>query len=287
MLTTSDWKSAVRTWLAEAPVEHQPYALIDMANVHADKRQVLARLKARQAHNILGDERPEAQEAGAWLMPLQRDKQGLRDFDDTLEWASRSACVTWLHSTLAPSALAHALNERTKAALPDDYHVLLRCYDPRVLPEIHAVLREDQAMRYWALGGQWAYVDRARTFCTIELPPTTEATAFDAPLNLTQHQADLLLAAAEVDTVMPELVRESPEAFLAVRVTDRVPMTRRMLKTADRLRLEALSDRVMFCVLSLELGEGFEDNPDWATAMDQVKNRQLTLLQAIEHVTRK
>lgn len=287
MLAGSDWKAAAHTWLTEAPVEHQRYALVDMANVHVDKRQVLARLKARQAHNILADERPDAQEASAWLMPLRPERPGLRDFDETLEWASRSACVTWLHSTLAPSALAHALNERTIATLPDDYHVLLRCYDPRVLPEIHAVLREDQAMRYWALGGQWAYVDRARTFRTIELPPTTEAAPFAAPLILTQHQADLLLAAAEVDTVMPELVRESPEAFLAVQVEERVAMTRRMLKAADRLRLEALSDRVMFCVLSLELGEGFEDSKEWATAMAQVKNRQSTLRQAIEHVTRK
>jgi hypothetical protein len=287
MPTPSDWKLAAHAWFDGAPDDHQRYALVDLANVRSDKRQTLATLHARQSHNILGDERPDAQEASAWLMPLGLDARGRRDFDVTLEWADQSACVTWLHSALPRDALAHALSDRTKAVLPDDYRVLLRCYDPRVLPEIQAVLHEDQAMRYWALSGQWAYVDRARTFRLIELAPASPLAVFEAPLTLTQLQADRLLAAAEVDTVMPELVRESPEAFLAVPVTDRVAMTRRMLQTADQFRLEALADRVMFCVLTLELGDGFESTAKWAAVMGKVKHRQLTLGQAIEQAIRK
>jgi hypothetical protein len=287
MATPPNWKSAAQAWFASVQVEHQAYALIDMANIHSEKRQTMATLKTRQAHNILGDARPDAQEASAWLMPLSRASRGQRDFETTMEWADGSACVTWLHSALPLGALANALNERTKAVLPDDYRVLLRCYDPRVLPEIHAVLRKEQAASYWALSGQWGYVDRSSTFRLIELPPASESAAFEAPLALSQLQADQLLAAAEVDTVMPELVRESPDAFLAVPLTDRAAFTKRTLQKAEQFRLEALADRVMFCVLTLELGEGFETSGEWAPLMPKVKDRELTLIHAIEQAIRK
>jgi hypothetical protein len=287
MPTPLNWKSAAQAWFTGIPAKQQAYALIDMANIHSDKRQIMATIKARQAHNILGDARPDAQEASAWLMQLSRDPRGQRDFDATMEWSDSSACATWLHSALPTHVLAHALNERTKAVLPDDYRVLLRCYDPRVLPEIHAVLREEQAERYWELSGQWGYVDRARTFRLVELTPASESAAFEAPLVLTQPQADQLLAAAEVDTVMPELVRESPDAFLALPVTDMAAFTKRTLQKADQFRLETLADRVMFCVLALELGEDFEASGEWALLMPKVKSRQLTLLRAIEQATRK
>jgi Domain of unknown function (DUF4123) len=286
MPASSGWKAAAQAWFDATPTGHQCYALIDMANVHSDMRQTLATIKSRQSFNILGDERPDAQEASAWLMPLSRDLHGQRDFAATLAWADNSACATWLHSALPPGTLADALNERTKAVLPDNYPVLLRCYDPRVLPELHAVLSNDQARRYWALSGQWGYLDRSRNFRSIELMPASESAAFEAPLALTQVQADQLLAAAEVDTVMPELVRESPDAFLALPVAERAAFTRRTLRLADQFELTALADRVMFCVLTLELGAGFEASEPWAPLMHKVKHHQLTLLQAIQKATR-
>ena len=56
---------------------------------------------------------------------------------------------------------------------------------------------------------------------------------------------------------------------------------------ADQFALEALADRVMFCVLTLELGVGFENSEQWASLMVKVKQRQLTLLQAIEQAIKK
>lgn len=287
MTTNSEWQSAARAWFIASPAGHQCYALIDMANIHSGKRQMLAMLQSRQAHNILSDERPDAQEACAWLMPISRDARGERDFAETMALGDGSACVTWLHSAWSPLALAKALNARTKAALPDHYMVLLRCYDPRVLPEIHGVLNNDQALRYWALNGQWGYVDRARKFQLIELTPASEANAFEPPLILSQLQADQLLAAAEVDTVMPELVRESPDAFLALPVGERAAFTKRTLRLADQYGLEALADRVMFGVLTLELGADFQSNEKWAPWMDKVKHRQLSLRQAIQQAISK
>jgi len=86
---------------------------------------------------------------------------------------------------------------------------------------------------------------------------------------------------------MPELMRESPDAFMAVPIADRAAFTKRALQVADQFALEALADRVMFCVLTLELGVGFENSEQWASLMVKVKQRQLTLLQAIEQAIKK
>lgn len=258
-----------------------------MANVRGDKPPILRSLRNFDARNILQDERPDAQAASAWLIPLVDTPRGHHARATSMGWANKSASVTWLHSSLAPSELANALNERTKAVLPDNYAVLLRCYDPRVLPEIRTVLDEPQSRQYWALDGQWAYVDRARTLRWINLPRMNDVDELSEPLALTQHQTDQLLAAAEVDTVMPELMRESPDAFLTIPHTERVGWSRRTLKLADQYELTSLADRVMFCVLTLELGSGFEEREPWIEPMRMVQKHQLTLLQAIEQATQK
>lgn len=286
MSASSDWKLTAQAWFEAVPAGHQSYALIDMANVHSDRHRVMSVIKARESHNILGDERPEAQEASAWLMPVSRDLRGQRDWAATMAWADSSACATWLHSDMPVSTLARALTERTKAELPDNHPVLLRFYDPRVLPELRAMLSAEQAAGFWALSGQWAYVDRTRTLRLVELTPASVSVNFESPLNLTQAQADQLLAAAEVDTVMPELVRESPEAFLAIPVTERADFTRGALRRADHFGLTSLADRVMFGVLTLELGAGFEAHGPWGPLMNQVKHHRLTLQQAIEQAIR-
>lgn len=286
MTTLLDWTHTAQNWFESLAPEFFVYAVVDMANVHSEKRQVLKRLRASGALNILADNRPEAEAAIPWLLPLSSHASAKRDFKLTLDLANESACVTWLASDLPPQALAQALNERTQAELPDHYRILLRCYDPRVLPELHGVLDEVQAEQFWGLAGQWCYVDRAKQFNHIELHIPSRETVFEPPLQLTQKQTDQLLAAAEVDQVMPELVRESPNAFLAIAPQERAVLTRQALSKANDYRLESFPDRVVFCILRLELGEDFDQSGKWPLLMRQVTARELTLTQAVTQATR-
>lgn len=286
MTTELDWTHAAQIWFESHAPECFVYAVVDMANVHSEKRLVLKKLRASGALNILADNRPEAEIAIPWLLPLASQASAKRDFKLTLDLANQSACVTWLASDLPPQALAQALNERTQAELPDHYRIMLRCYDPRVLPELEAVLDEDQAERFWGLKGQWCYVDRTKQFKRIELHVPSQDAVFEPPLLLTQEQTDQLLAAAEVDQVMPELVRESSNAFLAIAPKERAVFTRQALNKATEYRLESFPDRVVFCILQLELGEDFDQSGKWPLLMRQVTARELTLTQAVTQATR-
>lgn len=276
----------LKDWLAQRTPAQQAYALIDLAGLRGDGKQALRFIKDRGGVNILDDARPEAETACAWLVSLSADGEGLKDAAKTLHWATASAAVTWLRSELDLRDLAHALHARTKAELPDAHAILLRCYDPRVLPELMRVLADDpQAGAYWGMSGSWAYLDRTQTLQSLPLSNTGANNPFEAPLRLSQRHTDALLAAAEVDQVMPELVRESPEYFLGLPPEQRVAFTRGALRMADQHGLASLADRVLMGVLLLEVGSESLARKPWSEALAQVKSGNWTLAQAIEEAT--
>ena len=279
------WQQTVSNWFDSIEPGYAAYALIDLANVLGDKRTLLRKLQGSGALNVLGDNRPEAEEALPWLWPLSGSTDDTNHFELTLKWAGQSACVTWLSSRLPAHQLCHGLERRTQAELPDNYPILLRHFDPRVLHELVSVLNDEQAETFWALDGVWAYVDRARQLKTISLHKADPLKRFEAPLSLSQLQADQLLAAAEVDRVMPELIREASEQFLAIAPLERVPFTRTWLKQADDLQLTSFADRVLLAVLALKLGSDFLTQPKWQPLAVSLKKKQITLLQAIKQAS--
>jgi hypothetical protein len=269
--------------LAQLPEGESLYALVDLANLAGDVPRALAMLKAHGAMNVLDDPRPDAALACPWLLGLTPDARGQKALAQTAQWATQSACCTWLRSDFTLPKLAHALKQRTEAELPDHYPIYLRVQDPRVLPELHRVLADDpQADRYWALGVQWLYLDRAQQLQSMRLLAGPSPNAFVPPLLLQQAQADALLAAAEVDRVMPELVREAPDAFLALPPAERLASTRRSLSLADELQLSTHADRVTLAILGLSLGPAFVEQTPWPEVLAQVKAGRMSLKQAIQ-----
>lgn len=273
------------TWFESIGSGSAAYALIDMAAMPSEQgiNQALSQARAAGGVAILQDARPQAARATPWLLPLGApNEQGTERLTRTLNWAQHGPCVTWLASHLPVHDLAARLRQRTQAQLPQNHPVLLRCYDPRVLPELHRALRPAQAESYWALGHTWAYLDRTQQVQTIALEKAPDIDLFEPPLQLDQSQFEVLLAASEVDSVMPELAREAPDAFLALPADQRTAFTRRCLKLADDWGVQAFAQRVMVGVLALKLGEDFHRQAAWAPWINQLKQGKIDLIQTIE-----
>ncbi|WP_374317206.1 DUF4123 domain-containing protein [Aquabacterium sp.] len=275
----------MRAWFASVNRPQQVFALIDLANLHHQAAQALQYIRAMGGRSILQDDREQAALASAWLVRLTHDDIGQEVFERTVVWAGQSACVTWLESALSLDELAQRLHQRTKAELPEAYAVLLRFYDPRVLPELHAVLADDLAGFFRTLGRSWVYVGRDQSVRSIVLSGEFEADGFSPPLNLDAVQFAALLSASEVDSVMPELAREAPEAFMAMPSERRASLTRRCLALADDWHLQAFAHRVMVGVLALKLGENFYQQPAWVPWIEQLRQGKINLIQAIEGAT--
>lgn len=276
---------ALTAWIEAMEAGVSVCALIDMAAMQQDHdvAKALRQIREAGAVSVLGDPRPEAELASPWLLPLAcAPDVNHRLLNMGMAWAWRGPCVTWVSSHLQTQELATRLRQRTQAMLPQNQPVLLRCYDPRVLPELHKALRPDQADAYWALGHAWAYLDRAQQLQTIALRPAPDTDSFGAPLTLDQDQFTALLDASEIDSVMPELAKEAPDAFMALPTTQRAAFTQRCLKLADAWYVQASGQRVMVGVLALRLGENFHQDAAWAPWIDQLKQGKMDLIQVIE-----
>lgn len=269
------------------PSRTTAFAWVDMAGLshvaqHAD---ILRVIREAGAVSVLQDERPDALLATPWLVPLSDDNAARSLLKRTCDWALRGPAVTWITSSLPLHDLADRLRRRTEAELPEQHPVLLRCFDPRVLPELVHNLKALQKETFLALGHEWMYLDRSLRLQTLTLHAAPGVDMYEAPLQLDKVQFTALLDASELDQVMPELAREAPLEFLALRADQRASWTRRCLDLAGTWHLERLADKVMVGVLMLKLGEGFHLLPAWAPWMTALQARKVSLLQAIEGAT--
>ncbi|MED5618257.1 DUF4123 domain-containing protein [Ideonella sp. BN130291] len=266
---------------AMSAADERLYATLDLANLRKTAAAALDRLRYNNGICLLGDLRQEAQLASPWLVEVAAHTSAPL-LHWTLELARQHSAVTWMHSPLAPFALAHRLRARTETALPDGEAMLLRYFDPRVLPALESLLEPAQRASYLAVGSAWFHLDRGRTLLRIELAGASSPDPFAPPLRLTDKQFSGLLHAAEVDSVMPELVRQVPQTFLAMPAADRVSFTRRWLARADELKLTQHPDRVALCVLAARLEDGFDKRPPWAELLQAVQGQRITLAQAMD-----
>lgn len=277
---------ALQGWCATLDDECHVYALVDMAGLGDEKAAIkaLGSLKLGGAISILGDARPQAARAMPWLLPTNHRVDG-RWLARSAAWAVAGPCLTWLASPLLLGDMAARLASRTDATLPDSYDVLMRYFDPRVLPVLHQVLSSEQASTYWAFGHSWAYLDRTMQLKSLDLMPAAQRDPFNPPLELDQEQFGALLSASEVDQVMPELVHEAPTVFLAIPASERLPFTQRCLALADQWKVERFAHRVMICVLALKLGEDFHLQKNWHPWIEQLRQGKLDLVAVIKKAT--
>lgn len=282
------WAHALRARIDARPQGHSAFALIDMAGLShlAQASDIFSQIRHAGAVPVLQDERPDALLATPWLLPLQdRSLVHNRLLSRTCEWALRGPAVTWLVSPLSPEALAQRLRLRTEAELPGNHPILLRHFDPRVLPELVQALHPSQREAFLAMGDEWLYLDRSHALQAIVLTPADAADAFESPWLMDDRQFAALLAASEVDQLMPELARAAPIEFMRLPPMQRVDLARQGLRLAASWHLNSLADQTTVGMLLLNLGEGFHLRPNWAPWVNELAQQRMSLLQAIERAT--
>lgn len=282
------WKKALFERMDGRPNGHLVFALIDMAGLsHLQQApEIFAQIKKGGAVSVLQDERPDALRATPWLLPLHDGVAvNARMLFRTTEWALRGPAVTWIISPLPLNVLAQRLRLRTEAELPGNQPILLRHFDPRVLPELAQVLHQSQREAFLSMGGEWLYLDRTHALQSIALANADEVDPFDSPWLMDDHQFAALLAASEVDQLMPELARATPMEFMRLSAAQRVEMAHQALKLAASWHLTGLADQTTVGMLLLKLGEGFHLQPNWAPWVKEMVQRRMGLIQAVERAT--
>lgn len=276
--------SVVNTLRATTPAGARLYALIDLANCQRHVNDTLRTLKSHSGACVLGELCDEAERASPWLVEIPLHDSTSRLIDWSVGVAHGSPCTSWLSSTLGLPGLRTMLRARTDAQLPDTHDVLLRYFDPRILPALYNLLGPAHPSGFFAIGQSWQYLDREHELQTLALLSPADPDPFMSPLQLSSAQFDELLASSEIDSVVPELMREAPAEFAALKPTTRIRFTQQWLARANEWGIDQFPDRVILCVLALKLGEGFYQQPEWKDALTTMKQRGQRLSQVIAHV---
>lgn len=281
MLLSSNERAMCDSLLRVAADGERLFATVDLAALQSQAAPTLKWFRRFNPICLFGDLRAEAELASPWLVEVATGGEN-EVLEKTVWLAHRHSAVTWISSPLAAPELALQLRRRTEARLPDGDLVLLRFFDPRVLEALSQVLQDDEHRTFFDVGAAWCARSRLGSLLTIRAErASSRPREFRTPLQLSQEQFSRLLKAAEIDTVMPELVQRISERFLAMSPTERVTFTQHWLARADELGIEQYPERVALCVLAGCLEPGFDARAPWRALLDEVREKVITLKQAV------
>ncbi|MGF6573013.1 hypothetical protein ABH945_005134 [Paraburkholderia sp. GAS333] len=211
------------------------------------------------------------------------------------EWLDQHAslvpCATLLISMLSLEALARHLTAFVDVVLPDRTVMALAFWDPVILPvlcgatedeTVHVlgpVLTVEQKRAFLAPVLAWWYWDRTGQLRSIDWNGRAIAGAalsVEPPLLLDQHQVDELVEASVPDSVLYYIRLNMPGLLLRIPEPAQYAFVRSQILNARRYGLEGTGDLVNYCCIALAYGESFNNLPEVADLLNQVKEKVLT-----------
>jgi hypothetical protein len=184
-------------------------------------------------------------------------------------------------SNLTLHALADELTVRCEALLPDDYEVLLRYFDTRILASLMEVMTPEQSVMFFSCSQRWHYADRRGVLIQAHLFDDDTEIAVSAPLVLSVVQQNALIQAGEVDAVIDVLMRNKIEPLLDMPFPERHPTISRLINAAAGWALNSTADLAAYCTLALLGGEGFDKGEPWSSQLALVKRGDIRFSDAL------
>lgn len=206
----------------------------------------------------------------------------------TVELAVENHAATWLRSPLKLPELANHLAQRLQGEVPD-MEVVLRFADARVLPALHTVLEPEQARPFFAGITSWWYLKRNFQLTELALPHSNStqvaSDAYVPPLVLTGEQESRLIEAAEPDSVIALMLQHDAQALEKLPKAQQHRFVKESMQAARDWDITSPADQALFCMIALEQSPGHLASHSWQQALQQVKSKRISLMQALEQMT--
>lgn len=253
------------------------YTLVDAAAAPEQADELVHFLKRVGAVNLFGTAREANHEQYvAWMVPPVRDPDARRYVLETFYTQSwRAPFVTWLQSTLPPHELGMRLQNRLKASVMGS-EMLLRYYDPRVLPGLMKVMYGRQRTPWQALGTQWLYFDLSHRLQTIELPGATGYDPHSYTLAFDDTQADALMDMSELGQLISHCCDNYPDTFGKLSLQDRHDTANAARQIAQKTGFHVFDDYVRVTRLMTALGETSQLPVNWAAHLKRIHDGEMT-----------
>lgn len=256
------------------------YAIVDLA-ASTDAAFWHARLAGANARSLF-DGLPEAEATvqAPWLLCIEADdtRIGLRR---TVDEALVAWNVAWVSSALPPDTLAQRLSRRFTARLPEG-EALFRYYDPRLFSPWWSALSDGERACFGAFGAQWWSLAADGALHAESLPGEPTVDPLLPPWYVAPAQLQALTEASEHQQLTRFLGKRCPDAFLDMNRGEQWRFVRTHDADARARCLTQLADRLRYCELALEHGEGFALQARWQPVWAAMANGKQRFSQALE-----
>jgi hypothetical protein len=207
------------------------------------------------------------------LVDRQTDAFSFGVMLDRLRWA----CGISILVTPQPFSRAVAsLRTQCDVMLPDDFNVVLRYFDTRVLPFLSEVLSRDQRAFFTAMASGWFYLDRDGHWCGIDIPADGVTIEAVVPLQLSASQQDALINAGESDAVLNQMRKMSCKALQTMTPPQQYPLVLPLIAKAQAIGVEATAMVALFCVIELSQPESTASRATWEAGLCEVRDGKKT-----------
>lgn len=196
------------------------------------------------------------------------------------QWANG---LMMLRTPLPLMELRNRLKARTEATLPDNFHVLLRFFDCRILPQLLSTLAVEQRKHFLCCAREWHYVDREGSLQTLGGVEFSSDDEFDPPLVFDEMQQNVLIKAADADAVI-DILRRHAQFEIQHTPPEQYRHVSGLVRAAKSYGVADVPHLAAFSMIGLREGTEFHLTEPWRSALSEVKAGALSFPQALDRL---
>lgn len=209
--------------------------------------------------------------------------------------AAHTPCLSILATELSFDQLYEHLHQLTEIVLPDDDEMFFAFWDPAILATLlgaegdttlHVrgpILSDAQRGSMTLHINAWWYWDRTAQLREVQIAPLSEE-KISFPMVLNQEQTDALVEASVPDHVLYHITQNQAQLLSDIEPSQRYSIVQKLIAKARNIHIEAMSDLVNFVCAGLIYKEQFEHNTEVIALLNRVKQREISLTEALEQM---
>lgn len=209
--------------------------------------------------------------------------------------AAHTPCLSIIATELSFDQLYEHLHQLTEIVLPDNDEMFFAFWDPAVLATLlgaegdttlHVrgpILNDAQRGSMTLHINAWWYWDRTAQLREFQIVPLSEE-RISFPMVLNQVQTDALVEASVPDHVLYHITQNQTQLLDDIAPLQRYSIVQKLIAKAREFNIEAMSDLVNFVCAGLIYKEQFEHNTEIIALLNRVKQREINLTEALEHM---
>lgn len=260
------------------------FALVDGAQLLDLPERVQRQWPATNAISLLtGAIGNGASEVGPLLFELSSEqmKSGLPS--SLLDVVSARSVGSFLISTTSVSALAGHLSSYVDVTLDDHSAMVMRFFDPRVLPFWLDLVQPRYAPHLGAVVSSWFYWDQALAVRKVSFPSQMTGKDTEFPVRISSNDEQTLLDRCYPFTLIERFRVEDEAALAKIPAHQRYDFFRDQVARANGHGIRSNGEIEAYCSLAIASGPRFDEDADVKIALAKLKEG-MPLLKALELV---